>query len=180
MNIPKMILKYLIGESVKKISPLIAGLVAGFSAAILQAFFKITAPPAYGICIACHTRDLVNWIVNKIGIFDTPLFVAPVFKDATTGIVASKFAPVLTVVGIFIGAFIASNVHKEFKLKQTHNPILGFVIGALVIIFALMMGGCPVREALRTAYGDVIALISLIAMFVGVVVASEVYLKRNI
>ncbi len=42
------------------------------------------------------------------------------------------------------------------------------------------MGGCPVRESLRTAYGDVIALISLIAIFVGAVVASEVYLKRNV
>ena len=175
-----MLLKYLIGESMKKITPLMAGLAAGFSAAILQALFKITAPPAYGICIACHTRDLVNWIINKIGIFDTKLFVAPVFKDAATGIVASNYAPVLTVVGIFVGAFIASNAHKEFKLKQTHSPILGFVLGVLVIIFALLMGGCPVRESLRTAYGDIIALISLVAMFIGVIVASEVYLKKNV
>ncbi len=42
------------------------------------------------------------------------------------------------------------------------------------------MGGCPIRETLRTAYGDIIALLSLIAMFVGVVVASEVYLKRRL
>jgi hypothetical protein len=166
---------------VKRITPLTVGLITGFSAAILQAFFKITAPPAYGICIACHTRDLVNWIVNKIGILgDTTLFVAPVFKDATAGIVASEFAPVLTVVGIFVGALIASNAHKEFKFKQTHSPILGFFIGILVVIFALLMGGCPVREALRSAYIDIIAIISLIAMFIGIVVASEVYLKKRI
>ncbi|AEF96749.1 cytochrome c [Methanotorris igneus] len=150
-----------------RISPLVAGLIGGFSAALLQAFFKVSPPPAYGICIACHTRDLVNWIVNAIS--GSTLFVAPV----------SKVFPVLTVVGIFVGAFIAANVHKEFKIKQTHNPIVGFVLGVLVVIFALLMGGCPLRETIRTAYGDVIALISLIAMFAGVIVASEVYLKRN-
>jgi hypothetical protein len=151
-----------------RISPLIAGLIGGFTAAMLQALFKVFPPPAYGICIACHTRDVVNWIVNHL--FGTSLGMAPV----------SKAFPVLTVVGIFIGALIAAFMHKEFKIKQTHNPAVGFVLGILVINFALLMGGCPVRETLRTAYGDIIAFISLIAMFVGVVVASEVYLKRNL
>ncbi|ACV24475.1 YeeE/YedE thiosulfate transporter family protein [Methanocaldococcus fervens] len=151
-----------------RISPLVAGLVSGFVAALLQALFKVFPPPAYGICIACHTRDLVNWIVNNA--FGTSLGLAPV----------SKVIPVLTVVGIFIGALIAAFVHKEFKIKQTHNPAIGFILGILVINFALLMGGCPVRETLRTAYGDIIAFISLIAMFIGVVAASELYLKRNI
>jgi len=174
------ILKKLIGGYLKKITPLTAGLIAGFSATILQAFFKIVAPPAYGICIACHTRDLTNWIVNKIGILgDTTLFVAPLFKFAN-GVTASSYAPVLTVVGLFIGGLIASNMHKEFKLKSTHNPIVGFIIGLLVMIFALLMGGCPVREALRSAYIDIIAMISLLAMFVGVVVGVELYLKKKI
>ncbi|AIJ05136.1 hypothetical protein JH146_0285 [Methanocaldococcus bathoardescens] len=151
-----------------RISPLTAGLIGGFTAAMLQALFKVFPPPAYGICIACHTRDLVNWIVNHL--FGTSLGLAPV----------SKVFPVLTVVGIFIGALIGAFAHKEFKLKQTHNPVIGFILGILVINFALLMGGCPVRETLRTAYGDIVALISLIAMFAGVVVASEVYLKRNL
>ncbi len=111
----------------KKITPLVAGLAAGFSAAILQAFFKITAPPAYGICIACHTKDLINWILDKL--LGMKLFVAPVYKDAAANIVASNYAPVLTVVGIFVGALIAANIHKEFKLKTTHNPLLGFALG---------------------------------------------------
>ncbi|WP_456471717.1 cytochrome C [Methanocaldococcus sp.] len=151
-----------------RISPLVAGLIGGFSAALLQAIFKVFPPPAYGVCIACHTRDLVNWILNKIA--NLGLGLAPV----------SKSFPVLTVVGIFIGALIAAIVYKEFKIKETHNPIIGFILGILVINFALLMGGCPIRETLRTAYGDIIALLSLIAMFVGVVVASEVYLKRRL
>ncbi|EHP88114.1 hypothetical protein [Methanotorris formicicus] len=151
-----------------RISPLVAGFIGGFSAALLQAFFKVSPPPAYGICIACHTRDLVNWIVNHIA--GTTLGMAPV----------SKVFPVLTVVGIFIGALIGAFAHKEFKIKQTHNPVIGFVLGILVLNFALLMGGCPLRETIRTAYGDVIAFISLIAMFVGVIVASEVYLKKNL
>ncbi|AAB99618.1 hypothetical protein MJ_1590 [Methanocaldococcus jannaschii DSM 2661] len=99
-----------------RISPLIAGLIGGFTAAILQALFKVFPPPAYGICIACHTRDLVNWIINHL--FGTTLGMALV----------SKAFPVLTVVGIFIGALITTFIYKETELKQTHSPVYWFHI----------------------------------------------------
>ncbi|WP_088335439.1 YeeE/YedE thiosulfate transporter family protein [Methanopyrus sp. KOL6] len=150
-----------------RISPLVTGLVAGVSAAILQAVFRVSPPPAYGICIACHTRDLVNWIMNHAA--GTTLGMAPV----------SKPFPVLTVVGIFIGALIASFAHGEFRIRKTHHPVVGFVLGFLVINFALFMGGCPIRTSLRTMYGDVVALLGLISIAVGVVLGAEFYLKRK-
>lgn len=47
-----------------RITPATAGFIVGFLAAALQAFFHVIPPPAYGICIACHMKDLVNWILN--------------------------------------------------------------------------------------------------------------------
>ncbi|GBF36471.1 cytochrome C [Methanofervidicoccus abyssi] len=151
-----------------KISPLQAGLFAGLSGAILQAVFKVTPPPAYGLCIACHTRDLINWIVNSIA--GTTLGLAPV----------SKFFPVLTVVGIFLGALIGAVIHKDFKLRSTKNLGVSFILGFLVINFALLMGGCPIRMSLRTSYGDIFGIIGLLGLFIGVVIGSELYLKRNL
>ena len=46
-----------------RVTPAQAGLVVGFLAASLQAFFGVLPPPAYGVCIACHMRDLVNWVL---------------------------------------------------------------------------------------------------------------------
>jgi len=160
-----MPLKHLIGEKMK-VSPLQAGLVAGLSAAVLEAIFKVSPSPAYGVCVACHSRDLINWIVNHT--LGTSLGMAPV----------SKFFPVLTVVGLFIGALIASIVHNDFKLRSTHKLGVSFVLGFLVVNFALLMGGCPIRTSIRTAYGDLFGLIGLLGIFVGVVIGSELYLKK--
>ena len=45
------------------ISPWIAGAVIGFLAASLQYIAQMTKPPAYGFCMACHARDLINTII---------------------------------------------------------------------------------------------------------------------
>ncbi|MDK2929106.1 MAG: hypothetical protein PWP73_698 [Methanococcus sp.] len=149
-----------------KVSPLQTGLIGGFSAILLEVIFKVSPPPAYGLCVACHTRDLVNWIVNSVA--GTTLGMAPV----------SKFFPVLTVVGLFIGALIGAIIHKDFKIRKTHNLVTGLIIGFLVMNFALLMGGCPIRMGLRTAYGDLFGLIGILGIVAGVIVATEVYLKK--
>lgn len=48
-----------------RITVRVAGFVAGVLVAISQVIFQVSPPPAYGICIACHTRDLVNWFTNR-------------------------------------------------------------------------------------------------------------------
>jgi len=41
-------------------TPAKVGFLVGFGAAIGQAFFKIIPPPAYGVCIACHVRLILD------------------------------------------------------------------------------------------------------------------------
>ena len=56
--------------------------------------------------------------------------------------------------------------------------VTGLVIGFLVMNFALLMGGCPIRMSLRTAYGDIFGLLGILGIVAGVIVATEVYLKK--
>ena len=51
------------------------GIVAGLLAVIAGAFFEVRPPEAYGVCMACHGRDLVNWTINAVA--GTDLAVAP-------------------------------------------------------------------------------------------------------
>lgn len=144
---------------------IIAGLVTGLIAALLQITAGVgppNAPVAYGICIACHGRDLINWIVNVIG--GTNLG----YGTLVAGV------PVLTVVGIVAGAFISSTKNKEFKFRTTKNPGVSFVCGFAVMASALILGACPLRAVLRVAYGDAIAVVGFIAISVGVVISSAV------
>ena len=84
----------------------VAGLITGALAAIVQLFFNVYPPYAYGLCVACHARDLVNWLVN-----------------AGTGLN-------LSVAGVSVVAPVQSNrisvrcIHwvkqnREFRLKKT-------------------------------------------------------------
>jgi amino acid transporter len=140
----------------------IAGLATGILAAVNQIVFNVFPPYAYGLCVACHARDLINWILNAS--FGLNLSVAGV----------SVAAPVLTVIGLVVGAFIASKQHKEFKFRTTKNPVVSFVLGFLVMVFALILGACPLRTLLRVAYGDVIAVIGFIAIAAGVVISAQI------
>lgn len=154
-------------------------MIVGAGAAVAQAFFRVLPPPAYGLCIACHMRDLVNWVVVK-GI---PLY--GVLADGTpkfVGAGVSKAVPVLTILGVLLGAFLAARAHGEFRWRvlkvSTHRPLWEFFLGMGVMASALLMGGCPIRTALKVAYIDLTAMVALGMIFVGVVVASEV-IKRT-
>jgi hypothetical protein len=148
------------------ITPLTVGLAIGFLATLAQAFFQVYPPAAYGICTVCHARDLINWVTNKI--FNTNLGVAGVSMDI----------PVLTVLGIFIGASAGAVKRKEFRIRKTANPLFEFVLGIAVMVSALTLGGCTIRIPLRVAYGDATALIGLISKAGGVILGS-IYLKRS-
>lgn len=159
--------KTILEKRTLKITPLIVGLVIGFSAALAQAFLQVYPPAAYGICSACHARDLINWITNQI--FNTNLSVAGVSKDI----------PVLTVLGIVIGASAGAIKSKEFRTRKTANLLFEFVLGMAVMVSALTIGGCTIRIPLRVAYGDATALIGLISIVGGVILGS-IYLKRSV
>ncbi len=144
----------------------VAGLITGALAAIVQLFFNVYPPYAYGLCVACHARDLVNWLVNA----GTGL------NLSVAGV--SVVAPVLTVIGLVLGAFIGSKQNREFRLKKTKNPLTMFILGFLVMISALILGACPLRTILRVAYGDIIAIIGFVGIVVGVLISVQL-LKWN-
>src|SRR4030065_396348 len=89
----------------------ITGLQAGGGMAIAAvsagAFFEVRPPEAYGVCMACHGRDLVNWIGHELT-GNGRLIVAP----------AAVVVPLLTVVGVLIGARIAAAIAGELRLRK--------------------------------------------------------------
>lgn len=145
-----------------RITPAIAGCLVGIMAGLVQVVFRVYPPPAYGICIACHARDLVNWFVDHLGGLNLGL--ASVSKEN----------PVLTILGIMLGAFTAAFRNGEFEVKAMKNLVECFFYGFLVMIFALLLGSCPIRTILRVAYGDAIAIIGWFGIMLGVIVGAEV------
>ena len=154
-------------------NPIFLGVLIGFLAAFLQALLSSAGgPEAYGFCVACHTRDLVNDVYNML-FTPTPLLgMAPI---SSASVIAS-----LAIVGVLIGGFISAKVNKEFKVKKgsIFSYLLYFVGGIAVMIFALLLGACPYRAALRLGYGDLVAGIGILAMALGVWIGGIILLKK--
>ena len=151
--------------------PIFLGIVIGILAAFLQSILLYAGgPTAYAFCVVCHTRDMANWLFNFI------------FQDKILGIAPlSLWITVLTPLGVILGAFISSKAHKEFRWKKADSKkyFLYFVGGILVMFFGLMLGACPYRAALRLGYGDLMALIGILAIFGGVAIGSFILLKKE-
>jgi hypothetical protein len=151
-------------------NPLYVGLLIGILAALVQVLLiSAGGPEAYGFCVACHTRDVVNDGINAVA--GTKLAVAAISQNA--------ILPVMTVVGVLIGAFFSAKYYTEFKTKTGSTvSYLWYLLGGLFfMIFALFMGGCPYRIGLRIGYGDVVALIGLVAIVVGVLIGIKIATK---
>jgi flagellar biosynthesis protein FliQ len=140
---------------------LIIGLIMGVAAAALQAFFQVQPPVAYGISFFGHPSDLLTWITNNLLETDWPI------RDPFI------VFPALTVIGVFIGSFIAATRNKELKLRSgpVRKNFFAFIFGFLVINLGLLWGACPIRTALFVSYGNVLAVIALASIVVGVVLA---------
>ncbi|NMB79835.1 MAG: YeeE/YedE family protein [Methanomicrobiales archaeon] len=148
-------------------NPLFAGLVIGILAAIVQLLLiSAGGPEAYGFCVACHTRDLVNIGINDLT--GMKLAAAPISQNA--------ILPTLTIIGVLIGAFVSARYYEEFRTKAgTTVSYIWYLLGGILFMsFALFMGGCPYRMGLRIGYGDVVALIGVIAIIIGVVIGIKI------
>jgi len=55
-----------LGQRVKRWprSPVFYGIVVATLAVIVGEYLGVSPPAAYGLCSACHGRDLADWIVN--------------------------------------------------------------------------------------------------------------------
>lgn len=148
-------------------NPLLVGLLIGIVAALIQVLLiSAGGPEAYGFCVACHTRDIVNDAVNSVA--GTKLALAAISQNA--------ILPVMTVIGVLIGAFFSARYYQEFRTKTGGGvSYIWYLLGGLLfMIFALFMGGCPYRMGLRIGYGDVVALIGVIAIIAGVLVGIKI------
>ena len=142
------------------VSPFTAGVVLGVGAALAQAYFKVVPPAAYGVCMVCHPKDLVNWVAGRM--LDTRWEYS----------LASTSWPVLTVVGVVVGAVVAARQHGELGLRPAREPLFYFVIGFLMMNFGLVLGSCPIRIVLVSAYGNLIGLVGWVCIVLGVVLGS--------
>ena len=136
------------------------GTVSGILAVTAGAFFEVRPPDAYGVCMACHGRDLVNWTINALG--GTHLTVAP----------ASLVFPVLTPIGVLLGALLGAATTGEFRWWTPESSFKAFVYGLLVMNFALLAGGCSIRLLLRTAAGEALGMIGFAGMVAGVILGT--------
>ena len=145
----------------------VIGILAAFSQVLL---ISAGGPEAYGFCVACHTRDLINGLTNIVA--NTDLALAAISKNS--------LLPVMSVVGVLIGGYIAATLNREHKVRKgsTKEYIIYFLSGILVLNLAMLFGGCPYRAALRTGYGDLTAIIFIAAMASGVILGAYLMLKK--
>jgi len=144
-----------------RITATATGIVAALLAVILGSVFEVRPPDAYGICMACHARDLVDWTLNSV--VGTRLTVAPV----------SLVFPVLTPIGVLLGALLAAHANGEFRWQRPEPPLKTFFYGVAVMNGALLAGGCSIRLLLRTAAGETLGIIGFGALAAGVILATQ-------
>lgn len=148
------------------IKPWIFGIVAGIIVVLAEFFGGLYPPTAYSFCLTCHTRDLVNTILNLIPNIN--------FQRS----VLSQRVLLLTSPGVTVGALIGSLINREFRYVKSIRPIESFIYGFLVMFFGLIIFGCPTRLWIRAGYGDVYGLLAVTGLIVGVYSAT-VFIKRR-
>ena len=138
-----------------KIWIILAGLVLGVVAALLV---KWGNPLNMGLCVACFIRD----VAGALGLHRASA--------------VQYLRPEIP--GLVIGSFIAAFAFGEFRARGGSSPLVRFLLGALVMIGALVFLGCPIRATLRLAGGDLNGLTGLAGVAVGAL-AGIFFLKRG-
>ena len=139
----------------KRIWIVLAGLIFGVLGALMVNWGN---PPNMGICVACFLRD----IAGGIGLHraDVVQYIRP------------------EIIGFTLGPFITAFAFQEWRSTGGSSPVIRFVLGAFVMIGALVFLGCPVRMMLRIAGGDLNGIVGLAGLVAGVL-AGIFFLKRG-
>lgn len=124
---------------------LVAGLSFGLGAVLLV---QAGNPGNYGFCAACQLRD----IAGSLGIHQ----------------VATLQYARPEIFGWVIGAFVMSKTTGEFRPRGGSAPALRFLLGALMMLGALVFLGCPLRGLLRLAGGDLNGLTAMAGFLAGI------------
>lgn len=139
----------------KRIFIIVAGLIFGALGALMVNWGN---PPNMGICVACFIRD----IAGALGLHRAE--------------VVQYIRP--EIIGFVLGAFVTAFAFREFRARGGASPIIRFLLGAFVMIGALVFLGCPVRMMLRLAGGDLNGVTALVGLVVGILVGIF-FLKRG-
>ncbi|MBR3561863.1 MAG: YedE-related selenium metabolism membrane protein [Oscillospiraceae bacterium] len=141
----------------KKINPLvlISGLAVGVAALLLTALGN---PANMGFCIACFIRDIAG------------------ATQLHTAAPVQYFRP--EIVGLVLGSTVMALATKEFKPRAGSSPATRFIVGAFVMIGALVFLGCPLRMVIRMGGGDLNAFVGLLGFFLGILIG-VFFLKKD-
>ncbi len=136
---------------------MLCGLLVG-TAAVLLSNWSETAhnPPNMGFCIACFLRDIAGSL------------------QLHGAAKVQYFRP--EIVGLIVGACIMAFAAKEFKPKGGSSPFTRFLLGATVMMGALVFLGCPLRMVIRIGGGDLNAIVGLAGFIAGILIGI-VFLK---
>lgn len=134
---------------------LAGGGVVGLIAVLLV---KLGNPANMGFCIACFIRD----IAGGLGMHQAAVvqYVRP------------------EILGLVCGSFLIAVMKKDFQARGGSSPAIRFLLGAGVMIGALMFLGCPLRMVLRIAGGDWNAIVGLVGFTAGIFVG-VLFLQRG-
>ena len=134
---------------------ILGGLVFGELATLLT---KWGNPPNMGICVACFWRD----IAGALGLHRAE--------------VVQYLRP--EIMGFLLGALVSASVFGEFRPRGGSSPIIRFLLGAFMMIGALVFLGCPIRALVRLAGGDLNGITALAGLVFGVFIGI-LFLKRG-
>lgn len=115
---------------------------------------RLGNPPNMGICSACFIRDTAG----GLGLFSGPPGLQYLRPE---------------IPGFLLGSFIAAAIFRELTSRGGSAPVLRFLIGAVVMLGALVFLGCPIRLMERLGSGDVVtAGVGLLGLIAGTAVGS--------
>ena len=134
---------------------IIAGVIAGITAVSLV---LLGNPANMGFCIACFVRDITGALgFHRAGVVQ---YIRP------------------EIIGLVLGAFISALGFREFKASGGSSTVLRFLLGAAMMMGALVFLGCPWRLLLRIAGGDLTALIAIPGYIIGIWIG-VLFLKKG-
>jgi YedE family putative selenium metabolism protein len=135
-------------------------ILSGISLGGLGAALALWGNPANsGICISCFLENFAG----SLALHDNPRM--------------AYFRPELAA---FVGgALLMALAGREFRPRTGKLPIMGFVLGFLMIAGSSVFMGCPIKMMLRIGAGDFTAVAGLLGLAAGVFTGAK-YLRAGV